>query len=191
MGFQQELQSWLSPHSVSTSSPPTIGSSAPSSSLLTAQDFAGKSTIVTFLRHCGCPFAEKTFLSLRPIASTHPTIQLVAVSHSDEASTERWLEAVGGARSVKIVVDPERKVYGLWGLGVATWGHVLSLQGFRSAYKLGKENGIWNRPTESGSRWQIGGAFAIDSQAVVRWGQVAPSADWIPDFEEAAGAIAE
>lgn len=53
-----------------------------------------------------------------------------------------------------------------------------------SVYKLGKEEGIWNRPTESGSRWQMSGAFAVDGEGVVRWGGAAELADWIPDFGE-------
>ena len=50
--------------------------------------------------------------------------------------------------------------------------------------KLGREEGIWNRPTESGSRWQESGAFAVDGEGVIRWGGSAERADWIPVFEE-------
>ena len=49
----------------------------------------------------------------------------------------------------------------------------------------------WNRPTESGSRWQTSGSFAVDRNWVVRWGGAAERADWIPDFEEAVKAVAE
>jgi len=58
-----------------------------------------------------------------------------------------------------------------------------------SVYKLGKEEGTWNRPTESGSRWQVSGSFGIDGEGVVRWGQASESADWIPEFGEAVGAV--
>ena len=54
-----------------------------------------------------------------------------------------------------------------------------------SVYRLGKEEGIWIRPTESGSRWQMSGAFGVDKKGVVRWGGRAQQADWIPDFREA------
>ncbi len=52
-------------------------------------------------------------------------------------------------------------------------------------YKLGKQNGIWNKPTESGSRWQTSGSFAVDGKGVVRWVKVAEAADDMPDFQEA------
>ena len=51
-----------------------------------------------------------------------------------------------------------------------------------SVYKLGKEEGIWNRPTESGSRWQTAGSFAIDGEGLVRWAQVAGRADDVGDL---------
>ena len=54
-----------------------------------------------------------------------------------------------------------------------------------SAYKLGKSERIWNKPTESGSRWQTSGSFAVDSQGVVRWSKVSKTADDLPDFQEA------
>jgi len=56
-------------------------------------------------------------------------------------------------------------------------------------WKLGREEGIWNRPTESGSRWQISGSFAVDGEGVVRWGGAASRADDVPDFEKAVEAL--
>lgn len=49
----------------------------------------------------------------------------------------------------------------------------------------------FNRPTESGSRWQKSGSFAVDKTGVVKWGGAAERADWIPDFEEAVKAVAQ
>jgi hypothetical protein len=46
-----------------------------------------------------------------------------------------------------------------------------------------------NRNSESGSRWQIGGAFAVDADGVVRWSKPAASADEVPDFKEALRAL--
>jgi hypothetical protein len=54
-----------------------------------------------------------------------------------------------------------------------------------SVYKLGSQEKIWNRPTESGSRWQTSGAWAVDKEGVVKWGRVSKAADDVPDFEEA------
>lgn len=56
-------------------------------------------------------------------------------------------------------------------------------------YKLGKSEGIWNRPTESGNRWQTSGSWAVDGMGVVRWGGAAKAADEIPDFKGALLAV--
>lgn len=111
------------------------------------------------------------------------------MSHSDQAATDRWLEAVGGAGNIHVIVDPEREIYAQWGLGVSNFWHVLSPWSMWSVYKLGKEQGIWNRPTENGSRWQSSGSFGIDGEGVVRWGQASPSADSIPDSGETVEAL--
>lgn len=187
MTFRQELCSWLSPTSVPTSPVPLVGSQAPSTTKLPLG--SRKPTIITFLRHCGCPFAEKTFLRFRSAASAHPNTKFIAVSHSDQPSTDKWLEAVGGPGSVEMIIDPDREIYAQWGLGVASFWHVLSPIGMWNVYRVGKDENIWNRPTQSGSRWQTSGSFAVDSEGYVNWGQPAPGADWIPDFEEAVGAI--
>ena len=187
MTYQQELNSWLNPSPKATSPTPAIGSSAPSVPYSIVP--SDKPQILTFLRHCGCPFAEKTFLRLRSSALSHPDIAFIAISHSDQAATDQWVEAIGGAGEVHLVVDSERDRYAEWGLGISGFWHVLNPLGLWNVYKMGKEEGIWNRPTQSGSRWQTSGSFAIDSQGIVRWGQVAPGADWIPDFEEAVKAV--
>lgn len=189
MTYRQEIASWLSPPPVATAPSPSIGSHPPSTPELPFPSNNNKPAVIAFLRHCGCPFAEKTFLRLRSSASAHPDITFIAVSHSDQPSTDKWLEAVGGAGPIQMVVDLGRKVYAAWGLGTLGFWDVLNPAGPWSVYKLGKEEGIWNRPTETGSRWQSSGAFAVDGSGFIRWGQAAPSADWIPDFEEAVNAV--
>lgn len=44
---------------------------------------------------------------------------------------------------------------------------------------------------ESGSRWQMGGAFAVDANGFVRWAKPASSADEVPNFKEVLKALAE
>jgi len=149
MTFQQELSSWMSPTSLTLSPAPEIGSQAPSSEKLSFPPKNGKPTVVTFLRHCGCPFAEKAFLSLRDQASQYKdTINFIAFSHSSQESTDKWLSAVGGAGDVKVIVDFDRETYAEWGLGVSSVWHVLNPWNMWSAYKMAKREGIWNRPTE-------------------------------------------
>ena len=131
------------------------------------------------------PVAEKTYRALRSTAMENSQIRFVAISHSDEPSTAHWIEALGNPERVEIVVDPEREIYAAWGLGVSSFWHVLSPSSLYSVYRLGKEDGIWNKPTESGTRWQTSGCFAVDENGIVRWSRPAKSADDAPDFGEA------
>jgi len=87
------------------------------------------------------------------------------------------------------MVDHEREIYAAWGLGPSSWGHVLSPGGMKAVYDLGKAEGIWNRPTETGSRWQTSGSWAVDRDGVIRWGKRAERADQMPDFGEAVRAV--
>ena len=146
MTFQQELASWTFPAHLSPSLKPSIGANAPSTSNLQLPSPDEKPTILTFLRHCGCPFAEKTFLSFRAAACAYPSINFVAVSHSDQSSTEKWLKAIGGAENVRIIVDSDRELFAQWGLGVSSLWHVLSPASMLNAYKLGRDQGIVSNP---------------------------------------------
>jgi len=190
MTFQQELSSWWAPKGQEVAQAPSIGDKAPTVEKL--QVNSGTSTIILFLRHCGCPFAEKTFLNLRETAKAHKNLDFIAVSHSSEEATNSWLKSLPQAGSepsnLRIVVDDKSEIYAAWGLGPSSYAHVLSPSSMYEAWRLGKEEGIWNRPTESGSRWQTSGYFAVDSKGVVRWGGAAKRADDMPDFEEAARA---
>ncbi|KAF2101221.1 hypothetical protein NA57DRAFT_33892 [Rhizodiscina lignyota] len=189
MSYITELRSWMSPSHVDTDPRPApeIGRPAPSSDRLRIPSSDGKHVVITFLRHCGCPFAEKTYLLFRSTASANPNVRFIVISHSDQASTDHWLEAVGGSTpsNLEVIVDAERTLYATWGLGVSSFWHVLSPGGLSAVFKLGREEGIWNRPTESGSRWQTSGSWAVDEEGIVRWGRVAERADEIPDFVEA------
>lgn len=88
-----------------------------------------------------------------------------------------------------MVVDVERETYAQWGLGVSSAWHVLNPWSLYSVYRLGKQEKIWNKPTESGNRWQTSGSFAIDERGVVKWTKVASAADDVPDFKDALEAL--
>jgi len=180
-------QSWQTPPppQVEIADSPVWGTRAPSSAKLRLPAADGRPTVVVFLRHCGCPFAEKTFLELRRLANKHINLHFVAVSHSSKAATERWVSMLGGAWAVDVLVDEERALYASWGLGVGNTWHVLSPWTQWGAYKLGKEEGLWGREVDpSGNRWQVGGSWATDSMGTVRWGAPSKSADEIPDLVE-------
>ncbi|CZT50526.1 uncharacterized protein RSE6_11532 [Rhynchosporium secalis] len=189
MSFQQELSSWASPNPVTTSPAPEIGTKAPSTSKLSFPSSDGKQTVITFLRHCGCPFAEKTFLSLRDLAAKDPGKNYIAVSHSSGPATTHWLSSVGGQGKVRVIVDDERELYGKWGLGVSSTWHVLNPWSLYAVWMLGKKENIWNKPTESGSRWQTSGSFAVGKDGLVKWAEVPKAADQVPDFGDAVRAL--
>lgn len=194
MTLQQELSSWFSPsNNTAETAPPAIGSAAPTHPKLQLGE-TGKPTIIAFLRHCGCPFAEKTFLNLRDTAKENKSYKFIAISHSDQTSTDGWLKSLPQAGSeppnLQVVIDEKTDIYAAWGLGVSGYAHALSPWSLYEVWKLGRDEGIWNRPTESGSRWQISGAFAVDGNDIVRWGDAADRADDVPDFDEAINALA-
>ena len=191
MTFQQEFNSWLSPSGPETAEPPKIGERAPSTGKLQLPD--GKPAIITFLRHCGCPFAEKTFLNMRAAAQTHSDIDFVAVSHSDETSTDTWLKSIPQFGSeppnLRVVVDDGKEAYAAWGLGTSSFMHVLNPTSMMSVFKLKRDEGIGQRPTESGNRWQTAGSFGVAANGIVRWGGPAQAASDIPDVEDAVKAV--
>lgn len=86
---------------------------------------------------------------------------------------------------MSVIVDQQRETYAEWGFGTSSAWHVLSPWALFNVYRLGKEEGIWNRPTESGSRWQEAGSAAFDKDGIVRWVYKPKTADAHPDFLEA------
>ncbi|KAG5983094.1 hypothetical protein E4U55_000850 [Claviceps digitariae] len=186
-GFWAEVESFKSPEAKSIANLPVVGEKAPSTAKLPLP--SGGKTLVLFLRHCGCPFAEKTFKRLAAISDLHRDVRCIAVSHSSSEATERWIPQVGGAWQTEMVIDQERDLYADWGLGLSSTWHAFNPFSLYSVYRLGADEGIWNRTTESGSRWQISGAFAVDGDGTVRWLHVSKTADDLPDFDAALGAL--
>ncbi|KAH7038054.1 uncharacterized protein B0I36DRAFT_315400 [Microdochium trichocladiopsis] len=190
----QELESWKTPAAKDVAVAPKPGDAAPENPNLKLP--TDKPTIIVFLRHCGCPFAEKTFKSMTTLSQLYKDqIHFIAVSHSSPEATEHWVVSVGGNWDVQVVVDYERDLYAQYGLGVSNTWHVLSPASLYKVLRLGKDEGIWNRPTQSGSRWQKGGAFAVAPEQdgrsgwEVKWAQVAASADDMPDLDKAIAAL--
>ncbi|EME47044.1 hypothetical protein DOTSEDRAFT_20860 [Dothistroma septosporum NZE10] len=187
MTFVQEFNSWFAPPAptgIYAADPPKIGTEAPRPSKLALEP--SKQTIIAFLRHCGCPFAEKTFLNMREAAKVHRDIDFIAVSHSEEDHTQKWLKSLPQYGSeppnLHVIVDSEREIYAAYGLGASSWAHVLAPSALSSVFQLSK-SGISNRPTESGSRWQTSGTYAIGADGRVKWGGPASRSDDMPDFE--------
>lgn len=127
--------------------------------------------------------AEKSFRTLAKLSTRYKSVHFVAVSHSSQSHTDKWIVEVGGEWDVEVVVDESRSLYAAWGLGVSSYYHVLNPWSLFSVYKLARDEKIWNRGTESGNRWQMGGAFAVDGEGKVVWGRAAKAADEVPDWE--------
>jgi len=123
------------------------------------------------------------------MAEDNRDVHWIAVSHSDQPSTDRWVESVGGTGNVEVIVDHERKIYAAYGLGVSSWWHVLNPWSMANVFKLGRQEKIWNRPTESGSRWQTAGVFAVDASGVVRYSHPAQTTDDLGDLQEAVTSV--
>ncbi|KAM3526530.1 hypothetical protein MY4038_006797 [Beauveria bassiana] len=186
-GFWAEIETLKSPEKKEVAKLRSVGAAAPSSDKIPLPD--GKPTVIVFLRHCGCPFAEKVFKKLSALSHKQPDIHCIAVSHSSTAATEKWIPQVGGAWSTDVVIDERRDLYAQWGLGLSSVWHMSAPSVLYSVYRLGTDEGVWNRPTESGTRWQIGGAFATDGGGVVRYAHVAKAADDMPDLKAAAQSV--
>ncbi|KAH6674876.1 hypothetical protein B0J14DRAFT_479572 [Halenospora varia] len=188
LSVPKSWKSWATPPPppIEVAAAPIWGSRAPTSTKLRMPTDDGRPAVVVFMRHAGCPFAEKTFIELRRLANKYTRLRFIAVSHSSKEATDKWITQMGGAWSVSVVIDEEREIYASWGLGVSTTYHLLNPWTQVARNKLGKEEGIWGRDVDpSGNRWQVGGAWAMDELGTVRWGAANKTADDLPDLVEA------
>ncbi|KAM0202567.1 hypothetical protein ACHAPA_010397 [Fusarium lateritium] len=170
-GFWKELDSWKTPAAKEVGPTVEVGSKAPWSQQLRLPD------------------GKPTLLALADLSDKVPNVHCVAISHSSGEATDNWLPQVGGTWNVDVVIDEERNLYANWGLGISSTWHAVNPLTLWNVFSLGKNEGIWNRPTESGSRWQTGGAFAVDRDGTIRWAQVARTADDLPDLKAAITAL--
>lgn len=148
------------------------------------------------------PVAQKTFLSLRTIANRYAgAVTCIAVSHSSQSATQKWLDLLGGAWNVQVVIDEDRAIYAAWGLGLGSVWYVFNpatqIQGFKEKGWLGKTvatsvqrtntiksgaAGADEEPEEGpgtvmGNKWQQAGAWAVNGQGKIVWGGKALTAD--------------
>lgn len=74
---------------------PQVGDQAPTEPKLAT----GVPTIVSFPRHCGCPFSQKEVLNLGELAQREQDLHVVIVQHSPENVSKEWFEFIGYAAS--------------------------------------------------------------------------------------------
>ncbi|KAG9186503.1 hypothetical protein G6011_09611 [Alternaria panax] len=189
-GVPKALQSWTTPPPPQNPvrKPPNIGDRAQAHAKLQFPTADGRPTILLFLRFCGCPFTEKLFLSLRTLANRHASIHFVAVSHCTPAATTEWLKKLGGAWNVDVVVDQDRELYALWGLGIATWGHVLHPRNGYNQVMLRKNEGVWGQQLPVPDEKESYDGFEVTDSEGHRYGGkkiilATGSKDILPDLE--------
>lgn len=167
---------------VETAAPPRVGDPAPT------REVAGHQvgpTVLAFLRHTGCPFAEATARELTAHARSSPAVRWMAVSHATGEATRTWCDEVG-LEGLDVVVDQDRALYAAWGLGRTSLGHFMGWRSLRAVAGLARA-GIYNRHP-GGTRWQMAGTFAVGADGVVRWRHFPPHAGDLPDLAAAARA---
>jgi hypothetical protein len=80
--------------------------------------------------------AQKSFLALRTIANRHQgAIKCIAVSHSSPEATRKWVDLLGGAWNVEVVIDEDRAIYAAWGLGLGSVWYMFNPTTQREAWR--------------------------------------------------------
>lgn len=133
--------------------------------------------------------AEKDLHRLRAEAQRYAGVHFIAVSHSALDATSRWLDLVGGAGNVEILIDPNRDIYTAYGLGRASVFAMLNLPRELSALFRLKRQGYVLRATEDGNRWQTGGLAAIAADGTVKYAHAATWTNDTGDFDAAIAAV--
>ncbi|KAI2611846.1 hypothetical protein GGR54DRAFT_643294 [Hypoxylon sp. NC1633] len=161
-------QAWLSPvpPPVPVAECPKPGDLAPLDRDRQLTFGGGKPVIVLFLRCVGCAFAQKSFLALRELAiKNQGRLTCITVSHSSREATRKWVDLLGGAWNVEVVIDEDRAVYAAWGLGLGTMWSMFNpttqIQGWKEKGWLGIN--VANSLQRTGSFKQGQGAAAIDN----------------------------
>ncbi|CAJ2504390.1 Uu.00g117840.m01.CDS01 [Anthostomella pinea] len=116
-------QAWLSPvpPPVPIAECPKAGDLAPLDRDRQLEFGGGRPVVVLFLRCVGCAFAQKSFLALRALANKNQgSLRCLAVSHSSAAATRKWMDLLGGAWNIEVIIDEDRAIYAAWGLGLGT-----------------------------------------------------------------------
>lgn len=135
---------------------------------------ASPNQLVAFIRHVGCPFAERDIRALRCWAVANPDTSVYLVSHGGEVATMHWLNSIDGIEGLKLIIDESRELYGAWGLGYSNAWHFLGRKSLSGIVRLWF-SGIRNR-SASGTRWQRAGVFFIKDGIVV-WRYIPVTAD--------------
>lgn len=182
---------------------PKVGSQAPTDTALTFLLSTPKPAIVTFLRHLGCPFCEKSTRIVLDLAreGSGEQVEWYLISHATKEQDDEWFSTVLANHkpeplsscppNVHLVADPERTLYSKWGVGfLSSFWQIISWDGIQKLQKLGKEDGIYNTYTHgSGGRWQNHATFGVDEGGKVGWVHVGKDAADVSDYASARDSV--
>ncbi|KAI1092975.1 hypothetical protein F5B19DRAFT_452510 [Rostrohypoxylon terebratum] len=92
--------------------------------------------------HVELAVAQKSFLALRDLAiKNQGRLTCIAVSHSSREATWKWVDMLGGAWNVEVVIDEDRAIYAAWGLGLSNFWYMFNpttqMQGWKEKGWLG------------------------------------------------------
>ena len=138
------------------------------------REFACSSDVLfVFVRHIGCPFAERDIKVSNTWAAAHTDVTVVVVTHGDIAVRDAWLNVIGGVQHLHFHHDPERTLYGQFGLGYSSVWHFMGPESLWGGMSLWRK-GIRNRMA-SGTRWQRAGVFRVRNGRLI-WNAIPRSA---------------
>jgi AhpC/TSA antioxidant enzyme len=139
---------------------------------------SGTKNLVCFLRHTGCPFAEELCKQASSISEANPELNVIVVAHGEEPIARAWFDEIKLAPSITALVDPDRDLYGRWGLGYCDASELMAP---KVLWRVGSLmlKGIRNRKA-SGTRWQRQAVFVVDKEGRVAWRHIAGNVSDVP-----------
>ncbi|GAA95442.1 uncharacterized protein L969DRAFT_299364 [Mixia osmundae IAM 14324] len=170
---------------------PTAGNAAPQTDDL--RSTSSNSRIIAFQRHLGCPFCEKTVRQMIRAAPKKEKVEFIIVSHATQQESDEWLTDLlhrmphERPSNVRIVADPERRLYAKWGVGQLGWAALFNMDTLSKVSQLAKE-GIKNTYTH-GNRWQNHGTFAVDPKGTITWSHLGKDAGDMSDIGAAIASL--
>ncbi|WWD08988.1 hypothetical protein V865_007103 [Kwoniella europaea PYCC6329] len=190
------LQSIIPQTSPTPSTLPEIDSKAPPLPSTDIRLDDGTPTLVAFVRHCGCPFAEKEINLLSEEVRKNDELRVIIVQHAEMDQVKSWFDEIGGpslfpdSNRYILLPDPKREIYAQWGIGQLGWMGMINSTVLDNLKQLKQSDGIDLRTTGKGSyRWQNSGGFAVDGKGVVKWRKVAEDSSDICDYTNASRTI--
>jgi hypothetical protein len=87
-----DIQSLLPGHKGKPEKVPEVGQVAPP---IEGVSYTSNPHLISFVRHCGCPFAEAELISLGKVAKKYSNVYIVIVAHSKQEVVDDWFERVG------------------------------------------------------------------------------------------------